>query len=163
LELLYGSGLRVSELVGLDLDGLNLGELEVRVFGKGSKERIVPMGEPAAKVIARYLLSARPVLLGIGTTRAVFLNENGGRLSVRAIQALVKDYAKATGIEKRVYPHMLRHSFATHMMDGGADLRVIQECLGHVNLSTTQIYTHVSQVHLKQVYAASHPMAKGGI
>ncbi len=160
LELLYSSGLRVSELTGLDLDGLNLGEYEVRVFGKGSKERIVPMGEPAAKTLARYLLLSRPLFLGTATSQAVFLNHDGERLTVRAVQLLVKDYAKAAGIEKRVHPHMLRHSFATHMMDGGADLRVIQECLGHVSLTTTQIYTHVSKIHLKQVYTECHPMAK---
>jgi integrase/recombinase XerC len=121
------------------------------------------MGEPAAKALARYLLLGRPPFLGTATSRAVFLNQDGGRLTVRAVQLLVRDYAKLAGLEKRVYPHMLRHSFATHMMDGGADLRVIQECLGHVSLSTTQIYTHVSKVHLKQVYSACHPMAKGGI
>ncbi len=160
MELLYASGLRVSELVKLNLEQVNLDTREIRVFGKGSKERIVLMGEPAVQALITYLNTGRKELLGEKKNSAVFLNRNGGRLTSRSIQITLEDYAKLAGIGKRVYPHMLRHTFATHMLDGGADLRVVQELLGHASLETTQVYTHVSKNQAKKVYLSAHPMAK---
>ncbi|OGO39807.1 MAG: recombinase XerC [Chloroflexi bacterium RBG_16_57_8] len=161
LELLYASGLRVSELVQLDLDQIDLDAREVRVWGKGSKERLVLMGEPAALAMTTYLENGRPRLLGATGTRAVFLNHHGGRLTVRSVQSIVQAYADILGMDKGVHPHMVRHTFATHLLDGGADLRVVQELLGHASLTSTQIYTHVSKSHAKRVYLAAHPLAKG--
>ncbi len=160
LELLYASGLRVSELAGLNLDQVDMETREVRVIGKGSKERIVLMGEPAAKALTAYLNDGRRKLKGVKKTNAVFLNYQGGRLTDRSVQELLAEYSAKAGIGKGVHPHMLRHTFATHMLDGGADLRVVQELLGHASLSTTQIYTHVSKSQAKKVYLASHPMAQ---
>jgi integrase/recombinase XerC len=159
LELLYASGLRVSELVSLNIDQVNLETREIRVWGKGSKERIVMMGDPAAKALADYLGRGRPQFVK-GNTPAFFLNQDGGRLTVRSIQSLVRTYAESVGIEKDVHPHMVRHTFATHLLDGGADLRVVQELLGHASLSSTQIYTHVSRGQAKRVYLAAHPLAR---
>jgi integrase/recombinase XerC len=161
LELLYASGLRVSELVSLNVDQVNLETREIRVWGKGSKERIVMMGDPAARALADYLGRGRPQLVN-GNTPAFFLNHDGGRLTVRSIQSFVRSYAKMAGIEKEVHPHMVRHTFATHLLDGGADLRVVQELLGHASLSSTQIYTHVSRGQAKRVYLAAHPLAREG-
>ena len=161
MELLYAAGLRVSELVNLDLEHVNLDTREIRVWGKGSKERVVLMGELADIALIDYLENSRQKLLG-GKKKvvALFLNRDGERLTGRSVQKLLGKYAEIAGIEKKVYPHMLRHTFATHLLDGGADLRVVQELLGHANLSTTQIYTHVTQSRLKKAYMASHPMAK---
>ncbi|MBI3825460.1 MAG: tyrosine-type recombinase/integrase [Candidatus Rokubacteria bacterium] len=154
VELLYASGLRVSELMGLDLDDLDRGELTVRVLGKGRKERIVPYGRQAAAALAAWL--AR-----LGETRGpLFLNRRGGRLGVRSVFSIVRGQARAAGILRRVGPHTLRHTFATHLLDAGADLRAIQELLGHSRLSTTQRYTHVGSEHLMRVYDAAHPRAK---
>ena len=160
LELLYASGLRVSEIAGLDIINVNLEEREVRVLGKGSKERITLMGKPAANAIDCYLHEGRPKLIGKRSTDALFLNRYGSRLSKRSIEQTLSRYATAAGLTKRVFPHMIRHSFATHLLDGGADLRVVQELLGHASLSTTQIYTHVTQTQARKVYLASHPRAK---
>jgi len=160
LELLYATGLRVSELVSLNLEQVNLNTREIRVWGKGSKERIVLMGEPAASALTAYLNQGRPELLGKKKTRALFLNRYGGRLTQRSVQSSLQKYASMTGIGKRVHPHMLRHTFATHLLDGGADLRVVQELLGHASLSSTQIYTHVSKSQAKKVYLSAHPMAQ---
>ena len=160
LELLYASGLRVSEIAGLDIINVNLAEREVRVLGKGSKERITLMGKPAANAIDCYLREGRPKLIGTRFTGALFLNRYGRRLSRRSIEQMLSRYAAAAGFTKRVFPHMIRHSFATHLLDGGADLRVVQELLGHANLATTQIYTHVTQTQARKVYMASHPRAK---
>jgi len=160
MELLYASGLRVSELASLNLDQVDMDTREVRVIGKGSKERIVLMGEPATSALMIYLNHGRQKLLGDKKTSAVFLNYMGGRLTERSVQELLEDYAGHSGVNKKVHPHMLRHTFATHMLDGGADLRVVQELLGHASLSTTQIYTHVSTAQAKKVYLASHPLAK---
>ncbi len=162
MELLYASGLRVSELVSLNLEQVNLNTLEIRVLGKGSKERMVLMGEPAARALMTYLNEGRLKLLGNKKTNAVFLNRYGGRLTERTVQSLLQEYAGIAGIEKKVHPHMLRHTFATHLLDGGADLRVVQELLGHASLSTTQVYTHVSKSQAKKVYLSAHPMAKEG-
>jgi len=160
LELLYASGLRVSELVGLDTEQINLDTREIRVWGKGSKERMVLMGEPAAAALVNYLGKGRLQLLGNKKTGAVFLNYKGGRLSDRSVQKILQKYADSAGIRKKIHPHMLRHTFATHMLDGGADLRVVQELLGHADLSTTQVYTHVSKSHARKVYLSAHPMAR---
>jgi len=161
LELLYASGLRVSELVSLNLEQVNLDSNEVRVWGKGSKERIVLMGEPAARALSTYLTRGRPEFLGKKGTNALFLNRYGGRLIERRVQRILEKYTDIAGIGRRVYPHMLRHTFATHLLDGGADLRVVQELLGHASLSSTQIYTHVSKSQAKKVYLSAHPMAQG--
>lgn len=157
LELLYAAGLRVSEIVGLNLGDLDLGTREARVRGKGSKERIVLMGLPAAAAVCTYIESGRHRLIGPRATSALFLNNRGGRLSQRSVQSLVKKHAVAAGIRKKVTPHTMRHTFATHLLDGGADLRSVQELLGHEKLSTTQIYTHVTQTQSRRVYLASHP------
>jgi integrase/recombinase XerC len=160
LELLYASGLRVSELVRLDLGEVNLDTGEIRVWGKGSKERMVLMGKPATEALRNYLEQGRPKFLGEKRTNALFINRYGQRLPERRVQKMLEDYAKKAGIEKRVHPHILRHTFATHLLDGGADLRVVQELLGHAQLSSTQIYTHVTKGQARKVYLSAHPMAK---
>ncbi len=154
LELLYASGLRVSELAGLDLEDVDRGAGTVRVMGKGRKERLVPFGEAAARAL-EILLAERGTSPG-----PLFTNARGRRLSVRSLHAIVRRRARETGIARRVSPHTLRHTFATHMLDAGADLRVIQELLGHSRLSTTQRYTHVSADQLMRAYDAAHPRAK---
>jgi len=160
MELLYASGLRVSELVHLDVGQVNLNTNEIRVWGKGSKERMVLMGQPAAAALTAYLSQGRPQLLGEKRSSALFVNRYGGRLIERRVQRILEKYTKIAGIGKRVHPHMLRHTFATHLLDGGAGLRVVQELLGHANLSSTQIYTHVTKSQAKKVYLAAHPMAR---
>jgi site-specific recombinase XerD len=159
MELFYAAGLRISELVGLQVNQVDLYSRELRVVGKGSKERLVLIGQPAAAAIKTYLKHGRPKLLAKRKTDAMFLNYQGGRLSSRSVQEHVLNYARAAGIRQEVHPHLLRHSFATHLLDGGADLRVVQELLGHASLSSTQIYTHVSRNQARKVYLASHPMA----
>ncbi len=153
LEMLYATGLRVSELSGLDLDAVDRDARTVRVLGKGNKERIVPYGAPAARALEAYL--GRRVA-GRGP---VFVNPRGGRLTVRSIHTIVRRAARAAGITRRASPHTLRHTFATHLLDRGADLRMIQELLGHSRLSTTQRYTHVSTAQLLKTYTAAHPRA----
>lgn len=153
LEMLYATGLRVSELAGLDLDALDREARTVRVLGKGNKERIVPYGAPAARALDAYL--GRRVA-GDGP---VFVNRRGGRLGVRSLHTIVRRAARAAGVTRRVSPHTLRHTFATHLLDRGADLRMIQELLGHSRLSTTQRYTHVSTAQLVKTYAQAHPRA----
>ena len=160
LELLYASGLRISEIWQLDLQDINLVSREIRVLGKGSKERLVLMGLPAAAALGDYLKSGRPALTDNKGEKAVFLNSQGGRLSIRGMQKMVQHCAFAIGLEKRVHPHTLRHTFATHMLDGGADLRVVQELLGHADLSSTQMYTHVTKQQARKVYLNSHPLAQ---
>ena len=160
LELLYASGLRVSELVQLNLEQINLDTREIRVWGKGVKERVVLMGEPAAKALTTYLRQGRPKLLSKKGSNALFVNRYGGRLPERRVQRILEKYTILAGIDKRVHPHMLRHTFATHLLDGGADLRVVQELLGHADLSSTQIYTHVTKSQAKKVYLSAHPMAR---
>ena len=161
-ELLYGSGLRVAELCALDVDDLDLASGTVRVTGKGRKERIVPLGVPAARALRTYLGDGRLRLLERATPppepAAVFLNLRGARLKPRSVRAALDRYLTAGG-RRRVGPHALRHSFATHLLDGGADLRVVQELLGHESLATTQIYTHISTERLRAVYDQSHPRA----
>lgn len=163
LEVLYGCGLRVSELTGLDVRDLQLDDEYVRVTGKGSKERIVPIAGSARRALETYMLGgSRQELLAHARTSerssAVFLNARGGRLSRQSVHAICERYGRLAGIEG-LHPHTLRHSFATHMLAGGADLRVLQEILGHADISTTQIYTHVDRTHLREVYLAAHPRA----
>ncbi len=160
LELLYAAGLRVSELAKLNLEQVNLDTREIRVWGKGSKERMVLMGEPAASALVIYLNQGRTKLIGKKRTSALFLNRYGARLTERSVQNILQEHANIAGIGKRVHPHMLRHTFATHLLDGGADLRVVQELLGHASLSSTQIYTHVSKSQAKKVYLSAHPLAQ---
>ncbi len=157
LELLYSSGLRVSELAGIDTDDINVREGFVKARGKGKKERIVPMGRKAVEALKAYMIER--VLLK-KKDRAMFLNRRGGRLTDRGVRRIVVKYARATLIDGRIGPHTLRHSFATHLLQGGADLRVIQELLGHSSLSTTQKYTHLDIAHLMDVYDKAHPLAK---
>jgi len=144
LELMYASGVRISEAVGIDLRHLDLDERTLVVRGKGNKERMVLLGEPAERTVRRYLARGRPKL-ATGANAALFLNRDGKRLSARSIQYLVRAHALKAGLPERVWPHLLRHSFATHLLDGGAELRVVQELLGHASAQTTQIYTHVTE------------------
>jgi len=160
LEFLYASGMRVSEIVGLNLSNLERGLREARVWGKGGKERIVLLGEPAVAALESYLRLGRPRLAGDKANNAVFLNRSGGRLSARSVQEALEKYAALAGLSGKVTPHTLRHSFATHLLDGGADLRVVQELLGHAHLSTTQVYTHVTQSQARKIYMQAHPRAR---
>lgn len=157
LEVLYASGVRVSELAGLNLDDVNLEAGELRVVGKGDKERIVLLGRPAMKALHRYVASGRPEQIKERTPNAVFLNRLGGRLSTRSMDTIVRKAGIAAGIDQTVTPHLLRHTFATHMLDGGADLRVVQELLGHENIATTQIYANVTQGRAREIYLKAHP------
>ncbi len=160
LETFYAAGVRVSELVGLNLDDVDLAARFLRVLGKGKKERMVPFGVPAKDALQNYLSKGRPVLAGRGNPGpALFLNCFGSRLSARGVYKIVAKYIQRSGLERRVSPHTLRHSFATHLLDRGADIRSVQELLGHARLSTTQVYTHVTTERLKQVYRKSHPRA----
>jgi integrase/recombinase XerD len=157
LELLYACGLRVSELVGLELGGINMQQGVVRVLGKGAKERLVPVGDEALAWVGRYLREARPQLVADGSSRALFPGRGGAGLTRQAFWHRVKMHAATAGISRALSPHTLRHAFATHLLNHGADLRVVQMLLGHSDLSTTQIYTHVARERLKQLHAAHHP------
>ena len=158
LEVLYGCGLRVSELCGLDQREVYLDDEMLRVFGKGSKERVVPIMGSAAAALGDYLVRWRPQLVGKRLSGAVFLNVRGGRISRQSVHAICERYGRLAGIEG-LHPHTLRHSFATHMLEGGADLRIVQEILGHANIATTQLYTHVDRTHVRMAYLAAHPRA----
>lgn len=162
LEMIYGGGLRVSELVGLNLGDLDLVQGEVRVLGKGDKERVALLGQPAVAALKLYIEKGRPELVNKKTGTALFLNRHGNRLSARSVQMFLNKYAREAGIQRLVTPHVLRHTFATHLLDGGADLRTVQELLGHSELATTQIYTHVSQTQARKVYLQAHPRAREG-
>ena len=160
LELLYGAGLRISELTGLDVDDVELEGGSVRVLGKGGRERDVPVGRYARDAVSAYLARARP---GFATNRsraALLLNQRGGRLTRQGVSQVVGRHVRLAGIRRRVTPHTLRHSFATHLLEGGADVRVVQELLGHASVATTQIYTLVTNEHLREVYFTSHPRAR---
>lgn len=157
LETLYATGLRVSELVGLRLNELSLEAGVVRVMGKGSKERLVPLGEVAADWLTRYLGGARGALLGQQASDAVFVTARGGPMTRQMFWTLIKRYARRAGIQRPLSPHTLRHAFATHLLNHGADLRVVQMLLGHADISTTQIYTHVARERMKQLHARHHP------
>lgn len=160
LELLYGTGMRVSELIGMDTEDVNLTMGFVRIFGKGSKERIVPLGATAVKACTTYLEEVRPTFVSPSVSKdALFLNVRGGRLTRQSIWSLLQNVSTKAELTKKLTPHTLRHSFATHLVENGADLRAVQEMLGHADISTTQIYTHVSRNRLKDVYSQFHPRA----
>ncbi|MFP5219302.1 MAG: site-specific tyrosine recombinase XerD [Actinomycetes bacterium] len=162
LELLYGTGARISEAVGLDVDDVDAVTASVRLDGKGGKQRVVPVGTPARAAVEAYLVRARPALAATGRgTPALFLNARGGRLSRQSAWAVLQSAVAKAGLRVEVSPHTLRHSFATHLLDGGADVRVVQELLGHASVTTTQVYTLVTVDHLREVYATSHPRARG--
>jgi integrase/recombinase XerC len=158
MELFYSSGLRLAELAGLDLGDLDLRDRTVRVLGKGAKTRILPVGRKAREAL-RAWLTERAALAAVGET-AVFVGQNGGRLRHRAIQLRIAYWARRKGLPSRVHPHLFRHSFATHLLESSKDLRGVQELLGHADISTTQIYTHLDFAHLARTYDASHPRAK---
>jgi integrase/recombinase XerD len=160
LELLYASGMRVSELISLNLGDVDINNCFVRCFGKGSKERMVPIYPQAAKIVDEYIKEVRPLWAHRETEKALFLNQRGERLTRQGLWQILKNYAKDAGLDKQVTPHTLRHSFATHMLSGGADLRSVQELLGHANISTTQIYTHLTSEHVRNTYEKAHPRAK---
>jgi len=162
IELLYGAGLRIAEVVAINLVDLQLGRGEVKVTGKGDKQRVALFGAPCRRALEAYLSDGRPALAGLATTpgTALFLNRNGGSLGERGARARLDDIARAAGLPEAFHPHTLRHSFATHLLDGGADLRVVQELLGHESLGTTQVYTHVSTARLRGLYASAHPRAR---
>jgi len=164
LELLYGTGARISEAVGLDVDDVELADqAAVRLSGKGGRERVVPVGSYAVAALEAYLVRARPHLAGTGTgSPAVFLNARGGRLSRQSAWTVLARAADRAGVRADVSPHTLRHSFATHLLDGGADVRVVQELLGHASVTTTQVYTLVTVDKLREVYASAHPRARSG-
>lgn len=158
LEVFYACGLRISELIGLKLSDLFLGEEMIRVLGKGSKERIVPIGSSAINWVQTYLSKSRPLLQKkMKSENCLFLNNRGSKLSRMGVWKIVDRYVKESGIEKPVHPHTFRHSFATHLIEGGADLRSVQEMLGHADISTTQIYTHIDREFIKQVHKQFHP------
>ncbi len=158
LELLYSSGLRLAELTDLNLGDVDLNDATVRVTGKGNKDRIVPVGSHARKAVRQW--SRTRVQLANEDEKALFVSTRGSRLSQRAVQARVKHWAQRQGIDARVYPHLFRHSFATHLLESSHDLRGVQELLGHANISTTQVYTHLDFQHLAQIYDQTHPRAK---
>ncbi|MGI5839083.1 MAG: tyrosine recombinase XerC [bacterium] len=163
LETLYATGIRVGELVGLNLGDIDFGMEYVLVFGKGAKERIVPIGAKAIAAVQDYLRRGREALRPAGRSgsaeKALFLNNMGTRLTARSVRRCIDKYTQRIALQRKISPHVLRHSFATHLLEAGADLRSVQEMLGHVNLSTTQVYTHVTRAQLKRVYGQAHPRA----
>lgn len=159
VETLYGTGIRVSELVGLNLGDLDRARNTIRVIGKGDKERIVPIGQPALRAIDRWLNEARTELSSSQSGEALFLGSRGKRIDPRVVRQIVYEAMQALGSNKKMGPHALRHSAATHLLEGGADLRTVQEILGHSSLATTQIYTHVSEERIKKAYEQAHPRA----
>jgi integrase/recombinase XerD len=160
LELLYASGMRISELVALNLGDVNTeGDYFVRCFGKGHKERLIPLYEQVAMTVKKYIEETRPKLAHNKKEEALFLNDRGERLTRQGFWQKLKEYAKSAGLDAKISPHTLRHSFATHMLSGGADLRSVQELLGHANISTTQVYTHLTTEHIRRTYEKSHPRA----
>lgn len=159
LELLYATGIRVSELVSLNCSDVNLNMGFLKCYGKGSKERIIPLGSVALKSVSDYVMRSRNKLLRDQSEESLFLNHHGQRLSRQGFWKIIKKYATSAAIDKEITPHTLRHSFATHLLENGADLRAVQEMLGHADISTTQIYTHLTKSRLKEVYAKAHPRA----
>ena len=169
LEILYGSGTRVSEVVGMDLDSVDFFRKEIKVAGKGNKERIIPLNQKAVQALQLYMSVGRMEIISKQPGRsienakissnALFLNKNGGRLSAVGIRRMLTKYVKKAGLRQGITPHVIRHTFATHLLEGGADLRAVQELLGHVDLSSTQVYTHLSEARLREVYAKAHPRA----
>jgi len=160
LQLLYASGMRVTELVSLNLGDVDTKGGYVRCFGKGHKERLIPIHEQAASAVEEYIKETRPSLAHSADEPALFLNRRGGRLTRQGFWQKIKEYAKSANLNTEITPHTLRHSFATHMLSGGADLRSVQELLGHANISTTQIYTHLTSEHIRRSYEKSHPRAR---
>ena len=162
IELLYGAGLRIAEVVAISVSDLQLGRGEVKVTGKGDKQRVALFGAPCRRALESYLSDGRPALAALATKppSALFLNRNGGSLGERGARARLDDIARDAGLPEAFHPHTLRHSFATHLLDGGADLRVVQELLGHESLGTTQVYTHVSTTRLRGLYKSAHPRAR---
>ena len=160
VELLYSTGARISELIDLNRNDLKEPITSLRLLGKGGKERIVPVGKYAVDAMEKYLVRARPALLNSGTERALFLNQRGTRLSRQSAWEIIRTAAKNAGIEVEISPHTMRHSFATHLLDGGADIRTVQELLGHASVATTQIYTLVTIDRLREAYASAHPRAQ---
>ncbi len=159
LQLLYASGMRVSELVSLNLNDIT-DDGYVRCFGKGHKERLIPIHQRAASIVEEYVKEARPHLARNDEEKALFLNRRGERLTRQGLWQILKGYAKSAELDAEITPHTLRHSFATHMLSGGADLRSVQELLGHANISTTQVYTHLTSEHVRRTYEKSHPRAR---
>lgn len=160
LSLLYASGMRVSELISLNVGDVDTKEDFVRCFGKGHKERMIPIARKASLTVQEYLKEARPKLARSKEEKALFLNRRGERLTRQGFWQILKAHAKAAGLSDEITPHTLRHSFATHMLSGGADLRTVQEMLGHANISTTQVYTHLTSEHIRRTYEKAHPRAK---
>ena len=162
IELLYGAGLRIAEVVAINVADLQLGRGEVKVTGKGDKQRVALFGAPCRRALESYLSDGRPALAALAATpgTALFLNRSSGALGERGARARLDDIARAAGLPEAFHPHTLRHSFATHLLDGGADLRVVQELLGHESLGTTQVYTHVSTTRLRGLYKSAHPRAR---
>ena len=160
LELMYACGLRASEATGLEIGDVDLEDAMLRARGKGSKERMVPIGSRAIDALVRYVRDARGALVGGGSERALFVNARGGRLSRQGLYKIVQRHAKSAGLDDRMSPHTLRHSFATHLLAGGCDLRTLQEMLGHADIATTQMYTHLSAQRLQDVYRDAHPRAQ---
>ena len=156
-ELLYSCGIRVSELVKARLENVDFEKSYLRVIGKGNKERLIPMGQVALQVVQDYLQKSRPALVKIKTGGEIFLGQHGGKLTTTRVWEIIQTHAQKAGIKKRIYPHALRHSFATHLLQHGADLRVIQEMLGHANIATTEVYTHVDNLAVKNVHWKFHP------
>jgi integrase/recombinase XerD len=152
--------MRVSELVSLNLNDVDTDGCYVRCFGKGHKERLIPIYKQAAQAVEEYVKETRPRLSRHDTEQALFLNHRGDRLTRQGLWQILKGYAKSAGLDEEITPHTLRHSFATHMLNGGADLRSVQELLGHANISTTQVYTHLTSEHVRRTYVKSHPRAK---
>jgi len=159
LEVLYSAGLRVAEICSLNNGDIDFQASELRVVGKGDKERVALLGRPALRAVEAYLHKSRPEMVARPSETALFLNRYGGRLSARSIERLVKRYALKAGLDPNFHTHTLRHSFATHLLDGGADLRVVQDLMGHSSPATTQIYTYVSTEQARKVYLQSHPRA----
>jgi integrase/recombinase XerD len=159
LELMYACGLRASEAIGLDVGDVDLDRGFVRPYGKGSKERIVPLGREAASAVRNYLRSGRPKLVGSGGEKKLFVNQRGGGLTRQGLYKIIRGHAKSAGLDGKMSPHTLRHTFATHLLSGGCDLRSVQEMLGHADISTTQMYTHLSGEEIKDVYFKAHPRA----
>ena len=159
LEILYGAGLRISEMLGMKLADIDMDNRLLKVIGKGNKQRIVPIGGQAIRAIDRYLTDGRPLLVRDRTVSFLILNVRGNHLSRMGFLKILRKYRISAGIKKRVTPHMFRHSFATHLLEAGADLRVVQELLGHADIATTQIYTHIDREYLKEVYREHHPRA----
>jgi integrase/recombinase XerD len=157
LETMYATGMRVSEVVALRMDGVNRDIGFVRCIGKGNKERVVPLGKKAIAAIQRYCEVSRPALLGSRQSAMLFVSRVGGSISRQSLWKIIKKYARQAGITKHIKPHALRHSFATHLLERGADLRSVQEMLGHANIATTQIYTHINKDRLKTIHRSFHP------